>query len=98
MSTYKFLSTRMEENTDVETHLGLMEYIHEFLTEGLDHWIPTDLAVSVLPRSLPPSYSSYVDGFVQEGAWASFDQVMEQIRNLEVDPMAGEVIEGQGIF
>ena len=94
----KFLSTRMEENTDVGTHLDLMKDIYEFLTEGMDHWIPTEFAVNVLLRSLPPSYSSFVDGFVKEGAWASFHQIREKIRLLEVEPVAGEVIEGQGIF
>ena len=94
----KFLSTMMEENTDVGTHLDLMEDIYDFLTEGLDYWIPSDQAVSMLLCSLPPSYSSFVDGFVREIYWASFHQVKRKIRDLEVDPVAGEVIEGQGIF
>ena len=88
----------MEENTDVGTHLDLMKDIDEFLTEGMDHWIPTEFVVNMLLHSLPPSYSSFVDGFVKEGAWASFHQIREKIRHLEVEPVAGEVIEGQGIF
>src|SRR4051794_34847353 len=61
----KFLSTMMEENTDVEIYLGLMEDTYDFLTEGLDYWIQSNQAVSVLLRSLPPSYSSFVDSFVR---------------------------------
>ena len=71
----KFISTRMEENINVEAHLDRMEDIHEFLTEGLDHWIPTDHAISVLLRSLPPSYASFIHGFVRKGYWGTFNQV-----------------------
>ena len=93
-----FLSTRLEENTDVGTHLDLMKDIYEFLTEGMDHWIPTDFAVNVLLRSLPPSYSNFVEGYVKAGAWASFHQVLSRIQDQKVESVAGEVIDEKGIF
>src|SRR3954453_20343800 len=70
----KFLSTMMEENTDVEIHLGLMEDTY-FLTEGLDYWIQSDQTVSVLLRSLPPSYSIFVDSFVRGRNRATLYQI-----------------------
>ena len=81
-----------------ETHLDLMKDIYEFLTEGMDHWIPTDFAVNVLLRSLPPSYSNFVDGYVKAGVWASFHQVLSRIRDQKVESVAGEVINEKGIF
>ena len=88
----------MEENTDVGTHLDLMNDIYEILTKGMDHWIPTDFVVNVLLRSLPPSYSNFVEGYVKAGAWASFHQVLGRIQDQKVESMASEVIDEKGIF
>ena len=63
----RFLSTKMEENSHLGTHLSIMDDLRDFLTQDLVHWIPEDLAVNVLLQSLPPSYGDFVDEFVRRG-------------------------------
>ena len=63
----RFLSTKMEENSHLGTHLSIMDDLRDFLTQDLVHWISEDLAVNVLLLSLPPRYGDFVDKFVRRG-------------------------------
>ena len=50
-----FLSTRMEENTCLESHLRKMYDHHNCLTVIYDYWMADAFAVDVVLRSLPPA-------------------------------------------
>ena len=94
----KFLSTKMEENTHLGTHLCAMEDLRDFLTQSLIHWIPEDLAVNVLLQSLPPSYGDFVDEYVRQDGWCSFQEVQDQLLDLEAERLDREYLKKKGIY
>lgn len=51
----KFLSTKMEENTSLESHLANMHRIHGCLVHDLDYWMTDIFAIDGVLRSLPPA-------------------------------------------
>ena len=94
----KFLSTKMEENTCLESHLATMHGIHGRLVTDLDYWMTDEFAIDGVLRSLPPSYKNFVIGYVMRGESFTFHEFLAKLRTLKVDPIAGEVIDGEGIF
>jgi len=94
----EFLSTKMEENTCLVSHLTNMHRIHRRLTDDLDYLMTDELAIDVVMLSLPPSYKEFIDSYVKIGDdQITFHQFMMQMRRLRVEPIAGEVIDGAGI-
>ena len=49
-------------------------------------------------RSLPPSYKDFVIGYVMRGESLTFHEFLARLRTVKVDPVAVEVIDGEGIF
>ena len=45
-----------------------------------------------------PSYKGVVSGYVMGGESLTFVEFMSQIRTVQVEPIAGEIIDGEGIF
>ena len=93
-----FLSTKMEENTFLGSHLRKMYDHHKYLTVDWDYWMADAFAIDVVLRSLPPSYGGVVSGYVVRGESFTFAEFMSQIRTIQVQPIAGEIIDGEGIF
>ena len=62
----KFLSTKMEENTCLKTHVAKMYGIHLSLVEDFDLWTIEESAIYTVLRSLPPIYTDLVHGYVEE--------------------------------
>ena len=89
----KFFSQMMEENTCLQSHLAIMHRIHACLTVDLDYWMTDALAISVVLRSLPPSYALVVEGYVMRGESLTFNEFLAQLRTVNVEPIAGEVID-----
>ena len=58
----EFLSTKMEENTCLESHLANIHRIHGRLVHVWDYWMSNRFAVDGVLRSLPPSYKDHVLG------------------------------------
>ena len=94
----KFLSMKMEENTCLESHLATMHRIHGCLTTDLDYWMTDEIAIDGVLSSLPPSYKDFVIGYVMRGESFTFHEFLARLRTVKVDPVAVEVIDGEGIF
>ena len=94
----RFLSTKMEDNSHLGTHLSIMDDLRDFLTQDLCHWIPEDLAVNVLLQSLPPSYEDAVSEIVRRGEWISFQEAHDQLLDLEAERLDREYLEKKGIY
>jgi hypothetical protein len=62
----EFLSCKMEEHGCVGLHLVKILRIHRRLTTDLGFELPDDIAKSVVLRSLPPSYKSFVKKFLRK--------------------------------
>jgi len=89
----KFFSTKMEENTCLDSHLATMHGIHARLTGDLDYWMADELAIDGVLRSLPPSYKESVLGYVMRRDSLTFHEFLAELRTLKVEPIAGEVID-----
>ena len=83
----------MEEKTCLDSHLAIMHRIHARLTVDLDYWMADALAISVVLRSLPPSYALIVEGYVMRGNPLNFHEFLAQLRTVHVEPIAGEIID-----
>ena len=94
----KFLSMKMEENTCLESHLATMHRIHGCLTTDSDYWMTDEIAIDGVLSSLPPSYKDFVIGYVMRGESFTFHEFLTRLRTVKVDPVAVEVIDGEGIF
>jgi hypothetical protein len=49
-------------------------------------------------RSLPPNYIDHVMVYVMWEESFTFHAFLDELRNLKVEPIAGEVIDGEGIY
>ena len=94
----KFLSAEMEENTCLESHLVTMQRIHGCLTRDLDYWMTDEIAIDGVMCSLPPSCKDFVISYIMRGESFTFHEFMAQLRTAKADQVAGEVIDGEGIF
>ena len=94
----EFLSTKMEENTCLETHLAKMHRIHLSLVEDFDYWTTEESAVYTVLHSLPPSYTHLVHGYVGRGESLQFSEFMDNLQHVVVEPIEGEIVDGEGIY
>jgi hypothetical protein len=86
----------MEEHEFVGLHLAKMLRIHIHMTIELEFEIMDDLAKSVVLRSLPPSYKSFVKRFLRKGL-VNLHQLMARIKLHEIEPSHMEIINLIGI-
>ena len=94
----EFLSTKMEENTFLKTHLAKMHGIHLRLVEDFDYWTTEECAINTVLHSLPPSYRDLVHDYVGRGESLKFFEFMVNLRDVEVEPIEGEIVDGEGIY
>ena len=99
----QFLSTKMEENTCLKTHLAKMHGIHLSLVEDFDYWTTNkstieEFAINAVLHSLPLSYNDYVHGYVGRGYNTYFRNFMINLLDAKVAPIEGEIVDGEGIF
>ena len=94
----QFLSCKMEEHTCVQTHLAKMNEIFHRLTVIFDYWTKDIFGISVILRSLPPSYKSFVESYVMGGESVELLEFLEMVRNVQVEPIEGEIVDVTGIF
>ena len=57
-----------------------------------------NFAIDGVLHSLPPIYKDVVLGYVMRGESFTFHEFLAELRTLRVEPIAGEVIDGAGIF
>jgi hypothetical protein len=89
----------MEENTCFEIHLTSMHRIHTRLTDKMNYLVTDELAIDVVLQSLPPSYNEFIKSYLMtRHDEISFYQCIVQLRRLNVEPIAGEVVDPTGIF
>jgi hypothetical protein len=89
----EFLSTKMEENTCLVSHLINMHRIHRRLTNDLDCLMTDELTIDVVMLLLPTSYKEFIDSYVKIGDdQITFHQFIMQLRHLKLDPIAEEFI------
>jgi hypothetical protein len=93
----EFLTTKMEENTCLKTHVAKMHGIHLKLVEDFDYWTTEESAINTVLHSLPPSYTDFVHDYVGRGESLQFFEFMVNLRDLEVEPIEGEIVDGEGI-
>jgi hypothetical protein len=94
----EFLSMKMEENTCLKTHLERMHDLHKRVVDIFDYyWMTDTFAIKMVLRSLPPSYKEFVHEHVKKGELSTFHAFVMKLRNVKVEPIAGEIID-EGIF
>jgi hypothetical protein len=79
----EFFSTKMEENTCIDSHLSNMHRIYRCLVDEFEYDITDDIAKYVLLQCLPPSYSTFVEGYVMTGYDDNFHQCLVQLKSLK---------------
>ena len=94
----EFLSCKMEEHACIHAHLARMEEIFHRLTVDLDYWMTDTFGISVILRSLPPSYKSFVESYVMSGESVELPEFLEMVRNVQVEPIEGEIVDETGIY
>ena len=55
-------------------------------------------AINTMLHSLPPSYRDLVHGYVGRGESLQLFEFMVSLRDVEVEPIEGEIVDGEGIF
>jgi hypothetical protein len=93
----EFLSCKMEEHGCVGLQLAKMLRIHRCLTVELEFELPDDIAKSVVLRSLPPSYKSFVKIFMRKVEPVNLHQLMARTKLHEIEPSHVEIIDLTGI-
>src|SRR4051812_28005509 len=94
----EFMSRNMEENSCLKTHVVKMHGIHLSLVEDFDYWTTDESAIYTVLHSLPPSYTDHVHGYVGRCESLEFSDFMDRLQYLEVEPIEGEVVDGEGIY
>src|SRR3954469_6853606 len=93
-----FLTTKMEENTCLKTHVAKMHGIHLKLVEDFDYWTTEEPAINTMLHSLPSRYIDFVHDYVGRGESLQFFEFMVNLQDLEVEPIEGEIVDGEGIY
>ena len=88
----------MEEYTCLKTHVAKMYGIHLSLVEDSDYWTTEESAIYTVLRSLPPSYTDLVHGYVGRGESLQFFEFMDNLQHVVVEPIEGEIVDGEGIY
>ena len=78
----EFLSCKMEESTCVRARLAKIEEIFHRLTVVFHYWTTYSFWISVILRSLPPSYKSFVESYVMGGESVELPEFLEMVRNV----------------
>jgi hypothetical protein len=77
----EFFTTKMEENTCIESHLTNMNRLYRRLTDKLNYGITDDIGKDVLLQSVPPSYTAHIDGYLMVGFDVTFHQCLMQLKS-----------------
>src|ERR1041385_5281828 len=88
----------MEEGSCLKAHLAKMHEIHLSLVDDFDYETTHESAIYMVLHSLPPSYTDHVHGYVGRGESLEFSDFMDRLQYLEVEPIEGEVLDGEGIY
>ena len=75
----EFLSCKMMENTCINAHLARMEEIFHRLTVVFEYWTTDTFGISVILRSLPPSYREFVESYVVRGESVELPAFLEMV-------------------
>jgi hypothetical protein len=94
----EFFTTKMEENTCIESHLNNMHRLYRHLIDELDYVMTNDIGKDVVLLLLPSSYTSYVEGYLMARFNLSFHYCLMQLKSLKVEPVAREILDPAGIF
>jgi hypothetical protein len=93
----EFFNTKMEENTNIDSHLSNMHQIYRRLVDEFECEITDEIRNSVLLQSLPPSYSAFVGIYVIGENNDNFHECLGQLRSLKVEKVAEKIINLKGI-
>jgi hypothetical protein len=80
----EFLTTKMEENTCIESLLTNMHRLYMHLTDELNYMMTNELGIYVVLQSLPPSYTTYVEGYLMTGFDVTFHHFLMQLKSIKV--------------
>jgi hypothetical protein len=94
----EFLTTKMEENTCIKSHLTNMHRIYRRLTDELKYEMTDDIGKDVVLQSLPLNYNAYVEGYLMAKFDVTFHQCLMQIKSLTLEPIVGEIVNPEGIY
>ena len=75
-----------------------MHEIHYRLVHVWDYEMTDDLAIDGVLRSLPPSFKKYVRDYVMGKDSITFCEFVSWLRNVRVEPIAGEFDNAEGIY
>ena len=62
------------------------------------YWMADNFAIQAVLRSLPPRYEELVDEYVIKSDSLLFNDFLVEIKDVEVEPIEGEINDTQGIF
>ena len=68
------------------------------LVDVWDYEMTDELAIDGVLRSLPPSFKNYVRDYVMRRDSITFCEFVSRLRHVKVEPIAGEVVNAEGIF
>ena len=68
------------------------------LIDVYDYWMADAFAITIVLRSLPPSYEEHVRGYVVKDDSFTLLEFMSQFRTVKVEPIEGEIFDGTGIL
>jgi hypothetical protein len=78
--------------------MGRMHKAYSNLVNLWDYYMPDDLAVAGVFRSLPPSYEDHVRKIVMRGDPFTFNDIMGKLNILVVAPTPVEIIDDDGKY
>jgi hypothetical protein len=92
-----FFNTKMEGNTNIDSHLSNLHQIYRRLVDEFECEITDEIGKSVLLQSLPLSYSAFVGSYVIGKNNDNFHQCLRQLKTLKVEKATEKVIKPKGI-
>jgi hypothetical protein len=95
----EFHSMKMDEGTLLEDHLLAMSRLYRRLTDVFTYRISDVIAVDTVMLSLPETYNGFIESYVTSNIELSFDEFLDHLRDQNVEPDEGEIIdEDEGIY
>jgi hypothetical protein len=79
----EFLTTKMEENMCIKSHLTNMHRLYSCLNDELEYEMTDDIENDVVLQLLPLSYNAYVEGYLMAEFDVTFHQCLMQIKSLK---------------
>jgi hypothetical protein len=89
----EFTAIRMEEGGYLEEHFTKMDWYYNRMVEIMDDRFYENLPMNILLGSRPPSYKGAIKAILRELEFSSYREVKDQLGDLEVDPLGGELID-----